>query len=143
MVSFTTPGGTTSYRYNGDGRRVKKTDGFGITTYVYNAMGHLAAEYFVPVPEVTQPPAEIGTRYVLQDPLGSTRANVDAIDPNEDRFFDHLPFGEDITQGVDGRDSHYPSSASLTVPENVSQRFSGKERDAETGLDYSGARLPD
>jgi YD repeat-containing protein len=34
------------YAYDGDGRRVQKTDGYGTTVYVYDAGGQLAAEYF-------------------------------------------------------------------------------------------------
>ncbi len=74
--------------------------------------------------------------------MGSTRAYTDATNPNPDgvKLYDYLPFGEDLVQGDTGRGSQYPSSASLTIPGNVTQRFTSKERDAESGLDYFGAR---
>ncbi len=47
---------------------------------------------------------------------------------------DYLPFGEEIGSGVNGRSAEY--TASLGIP----MRFTGKERDTETGLDYFEAR---
>ena len=76
---------------------------------------------------------------MLRDHLGSTRATADAAATNV-RYFDYLPFGEDIAQGNNGRGTGYPAGTSLTVPGNVNERFTSKERDAETGLDYFGAR---
>jgi len=49
---------------------------------------------------------------------------------------DYLPFGEEITGGYAGRTSALGFAASEGVP----QRFTGKERDSESGLDYFGAR---
>lgn len=50
---------------------------------------------------------------------------------------DYLPFGEEVGAGVGGRTTGmgFPGAS-----DNVRQRFSGKERDVETGLDYFGAR---
>ena len=48
------------------------------------------------------------------------------------RRHDYRPFGQDLS-GVNGRGPKYGNF------ENV-KRFTGKERDAETGLDYFGAR---
>jgi RHS repeat-associated protein len=55
------------------------------------------------------------------------------------RCYDYLPFGEEIASGTAGRSGpcFAPYSSS---PDIVSQKFTGKERDAETGLDYFGAR---
>ena len=58
---------TTVYVYDGDGRRVQKTVGSTITTFVYDAQGHLAAEYGGPTNPLT------GTTYLTDDHLGSTR----------------------------------------------------------------------
>jgi RHS repeat-associated protein len=53
---------------------------------------------------------------------------------------DYLPFGEEIPSGIGGRiggptgcygAGQYPSS-----PDVTSVKFTGKERDSETGLDY-------
>jgi RHS repeat-associated protein len=48
-------------------------------------------------------------------------------------FHDYLPFGEEIQAGIGGRSALYD----LADPK---QKFTGKERDVETGLDYFGAR---
>ena len=79
--------GTTSYMYDGDGRRVKKIAGVGTTVYVFDVFGTLAAEYS------TAPPKELGTRYYMQDPLGSVRAMVDTAG-NPRRLTDYAPFGD-------------------------------------------------
>jgi RHS repeat-associated protein len=49
---------------------------------------------------------------------------------------DYLPFGEELFAGTGGRTSAQGYSAS----DNVRQKFTLKERDNETGLDYFGAR---
>ena len=58
-----------SYVYDGDGRRVQKTVGSTVTTYIYDAQGDLAEELGGPTnPLVGQ------TTYLTSDHLGSTRA---------------------------------------------------------------------
>ncbi|MCZ2155125.1 MAG: RHS repeat-associated core domain-containing protein [Bryobacterales bacterium] len=49
---------------------------------------------------------------------------------------DYLPFGEEIPAGVGGR----TTGMGYVANPAVTQKFTGKERDAETGLDYFGAR---
>ena len=49
---------------------------------------------------------------------------------------DYLPFGEELFAGTGGRTSAQGYSAS----DGIRQRFTQKERDNETGLDYFGAR---
>ena len=61
--------------------------------------------------------------YYHTDAVGSVRAVTDA-QGNFVRRHDYFPFGEEF-QAQNGSDS---------------RRFTGKERDAETGLDYFGAR---
>jgi RHS repeat-associated protein len=58
------------------------------------------------------------------------------------RRYDFLPFGEEIVAGVGGRGADYEPSNYVypTTPDDVLHKFTGKERDAETGLDYFGAR---
>jgi RHS repeat-associated protein len=48
---------------------------------------------------------------------------------------DYLPFGEEIPANTAGRNSTWGSGN-----DTVSQKFTGKERDQESGLDYFGAR---
>jgi RHS repeat-associated protein len=63
-------------------------------------------------------------RYFHSDVIGSVRLVTDANGQVVERY-DYLPFGD-------------PSTASPTGTET--RRFGGKERNAETGLDYFGAR---
>jgi RHS repeat-associated protein len=69
-----------------------------------------------------QPPAEV-VEYYHTDALGSVRAVTDQSGALV-RWHDYFPFGEEylVQAGADNR------------------RFTGKERDTETGLDYFGAR---
>jgi RHS repeat-associated protein len=69
-----------------------------------------------------QPPAEV-VEYYHTDALGSVRVVTDQSGALVRRH-DYFPFGEEYLPqaGADNR------------------RFTGKERDAETGLDYFGAR---
>lgn len=121
---------TTAYTYDGEGRRVTKTEGSTTTWYVYDAFGQLAAEY-----KTGGPTGDPATHYVTTDHLGSTRLVTDGSGNAVSRH-DYLPFGEEIPSGMGARTSgqHYITNALLT------HRFTGKERDTETGLDYFGAR---
>jgi RHS repeat-associated protein len=120
---------TTTYRYDGEGRRVLKLFNSGEqTAYVYDTLGRLAAEY-------GGPPAFSGTRFMTQDPLGSKRVVTDDSMTVLGRH-DFLPFGEEIPKTVGLR----PLIGAYEGLDAVRHRFTGKERDFETGLDYFGAR---
>ena len=81
-----------------------------------------------------------GTEYITADHLGSTRLVTDASG-NSTRCYDYLPFGEEIPNGYGGRTaSCFGATSYPSAPDAVSEKFTGKERDAETGLDYFGAR---
>jgi len=55
--------------------------------------------------------------------------------------YDYAPFGEELTAGIDGRTAPYSVNQYPTATlDGTSQKFTSKERDAETGLDYFGAR---
>jgi RHS repeat-associated protein len=134
LVASTQPGmGAISYVYDGDGRRVQKTVVPAVTTYVYDAGGQLTAEYS------TAAPAAGGTEYLMADALGSTRIVLDAAGTVKERI-DYLPFGEEIATPIGGRAAPYTAFVYPTNPDIEAQKFTGKERDAETGLDYFGAR---
>ncbi len=116
---------SATYTYDGDGRRVQKVTGGTTTNYVYDAGGQLAAEYSSSAAQASA----CGTCYLTADTLGSTRMITDeTATPRE--CHDYLPFGEEIgrTAGC------YAGQTSNTL------KFTGKERDVETGLDYFGAR---
>ena len=103
--------------------------------FVYDAAGQLVAEYA----NTANP--DNGVRYLAVDQLGSTRLVTD-VNGNAVQRMDYFPFGEEIAGGQFGRTATpytsavYPTSASG----GVGQKFTSKERDAETGLDYFGAR---
>ena len=116
------------YFYDGDGRRVKKIDSSGTTVFVYNVGGQLIAEY------TSGPPSGSGTSYLTSDHLGSTRV-VMKPDGTVARH-DFLPFGEEISSTIGGRGS-VPGYGGA---DTTRQKFTQKERDTESGLDYFGAR---
>jgi RHS repeat-associated protein len=136
--------GAVYYGYDGDGRRVTKlicpstsactaaTIGANLTVYAYDAQGQLAAEY--------GPSADTGTRYLTADHLGSTRVITDSSGVAQ-KCYDYYPFGEDIAAGTGGRPGCFGGGVYPgTGPDIASAKFTGKERDWETGLDYFGAR---
>ena len=127
---------TLRHTYDGEGRRVKtervKPDTTVDTTtvYVYGGAGELVQEYG-PAGSTT------GRTYLTADHLGSTRLVTTAAGPtpvtaaNANEYVasrhDYLPFGEEIARGAG-----FGGGPTL--------KFTSKERDAETGLDYFGAR---
>jgi RHS repeat-associated protein len=123
LATSTLNGITTNYVYDGEGRRVKK----GAMVMTYDAFGNLAAEYGGTM-------TEFGTRYLTTDHLGSTRLVTDASGAAK-QCRDYLPFGEEIAQGVGGRPSCYAAASKPRL------KFTGKERDVETGLDFFLARF--
>jgi RHS repeat-associated protein len=69
------------------------------------------------------------TRYAHTDAIGSVRAFTDEAGNLAERH-DYLPFGEEWCG----------TAVCGSVTPGQPKRFSGKERDVETGLDYFGAR---
>jgi RHS repeat-associated protein len=119
------------YRYDGDGKRVKKiVPATGETTiFVYDASGKSIAEYSTTVESVEN--AKVA--YLTNDHLGSPRINTDR-DGNVIARHDYHPFGEEVN-GTGGR------AIGLNYDDDtVRQQFTGYERDNETGLDFAQAR---
>jgi RHS repeat-associated protein len=123
--------GTISYGYDGSGQRVSRTMGGQSTTFVYGPDAQLVAEYGSPAPTVT------GRQYLTVDHLGTTRVVTDASGAPVERA-DYLPFGEQILVSL-GSERH-TLGLGYGSDSEVKMRFTGKERDSETGLDYFGAR---
>ena len=121
-----------AYAYDGEGRRVLKSGAGNTTVYVYDASGELAAEYNSVAP-TTAPPC--ATCYLTTDHLGSVRLVTDASQHVISRH-DYLPFGEEVPQTYAGR----TAALSFGGTDAVNQKFTAKERDSESGLDYFGAR---
>lgn len=123
---------TATYEYDGDGNRVKKTvPATGeVTIFVYDADGDLAAEYTINAPPTSNPT----TNYLTSDALGSPRVITDNFGNVVGRR-DFMPFGEEINAGVGNRTLSQKYDA-----DGITQKFTRKERDKETGLDYFEAR---
>jgi len=80
------------------------------------------------------PPSHAGevVEYYHLDAIGNVRAVTNAAGQVVERH-DYLPFGEEWCPGP-------PAGVCGPVTPGQPKRFTGKERDAETGLDYFGAR---
>jgi hypothetical protein len=111
-------------------RRVRKQKGTAATVFVYDAGGMLAAEYSTSVPGQQ-------TLYLSNDHLGSTRLTTSGVTaPSVVGRDDYLAFGESVSPTIGSRNTVNGYAADLAT----TLKFTGKERDAETGLDYFGAR---
>lgn len=129
QTSSNVSGVSVTYSYDGDGRRVKKVAGSGTTVFVYNASGQMIAEYTSTTPQSN------GTSYLTSDHLGSTRVVTDASGVVKGRH-DYLPYGEEVGAGIGSR----TTGLGYGQADGIRQKFTSKERDAESGLDYFGAR---
>ncbi|MBX3282035.1 MAG: RHS repeat-associated core domain-containing protein [Acidobacteria bacterium] len=109
------------YFYDGDGKRIKKISADETVIFVYDAIGKLVAEY---ANQISQTPK---ISYLTNDNLGSPRITTDALGQVISRR-DFRPFGEEISRSNYGSDS-------------VRQKFTGYERDGETGLDFAQNRM--
>jgi RHS repeat-associated protein len=144
----------SEYVYDADGKRVRRIIGGQETWQVYGMGGELLAEYVAgAAPSAAQKEygyrngqmlvvwdgSEIGDRklqWLVQDHLGSTRMVVDRSGSlAEIRRHDYLPFGEELGSGIGIRSASIGYSG-----DSVRQKFTGKERDDETGLDFFQAR---
>jgi RHS repeat-associated protein len=131
QTSATVNGQTTTYKYDSDGRRVTKVAPSGTMVFVYDPFGNLAQEYGLAT--------DSGTKYIAADHLGSTRLVTDSAGAAS-KCYDYLPFGEELANGTGGRGNCFGGSQYPTSPDVLSTKFTTKERDAETGLDFFGAR---
>jgi len=145
LISATSPmNGNEYYLYDGDGRRVRKTwmpngGSAQTTTYIYGPGGKLAVEY------TNQAAAGTGTSWMFTDLLGSIRAvtgeKPQSGNASMTECYDYLPFGRMLSSSDNGRNTGcYPLHPDFSLPSVESPKFTGKERDIETGLDFFGAR---
>ncbi len=124
--------GAARYFYDGNSERVKTiTNNGALTTiFVYDAMGKLVAEY------TNTSSGGSGTSYMTSDAPGSPRIITGSGPTSAVKArHDYLPFGEEVSSGVGGRTTGHGY-----VADTVRQKFTGKQRDMETGLDYFEAR---
>jgi RHS repeat-associated protein len=75
-----------------------------------------------------------GTRYTTADHLGTPRVITNSTGAVVSRH-DYKAFGRELSAGVGGR-----TTAQGYVVDNLRQKFTGHERDNETGLDFAQAR---
>ena len=128
-----TQSGGADYFYDGDGWRVKKVKPSETTIFVYNINGQLVAEYTSSIP------ANNGTSYLTSDALGSTRV-ITKADGSVRTRHDYLPFGEELYASTGNRTTGQGYDNKLAPADKTRQKFTQKERDTETGLDYFLAR---
>ncbi len=119
-----------AYYYDGDGKRIKKVSNTETTVFVYDAAGKLIAEYSS---QSSQNPT---VSYTTTDHLGSPRAITDK-QGNVISRRDFMPFGEDLNAGTPNRTES--AKYSLTG-DTLRKKFTGYEKDTETGLDFAEAR---
>ena len=126
---------SATYFYDGDGKRVKKVVGNEVTIFVYDGGGALVAEYTQNITASTNPQ----TVYLTADALGTPRINTNQKGEVVARH-DYLPFGDEINIvfGQQTMGSRYGHSE--YVPDDMRQKFTGYEKDEETGLDFAKAR---
>ena len=140
----------SAYVYDGEGRRVRKLIGENLR-FVYDIGGQQIAELdgangtlkkeYIYGPSglmATIEPTSVnsnGTRYPTSDNLGSPRLLTNSAAGVVSRH-DYMPFGEEISSGIGGRGSGIGFGAT----DGLRQKFTQKERDNETGLDFFGAR---
>lgn len=151
LTAWDSSGGQSIYTYDGNGRRVRRQSSGQETWQVYGMNGELLAEYSANA-AATAPQKEYGYRngellvtaqasanvqWMITDQLGTPRMIADRTGSLAGiRRHDYLPFGEELSAGTGNR----TTAQGYSVADGVRQKFTGKERDSETGLDYFLAR---
>jgi RHS repeat-associated protein len=81
-------------------------------------------------------------QWLVTDQLGTPRLIFDKTGSLAGvKHHDYLPFGEELFAGTGGRTATMGyTPLSSNAADGVRQKFTDKERDLETGLDYFGAR---
>ncbi|HWX55736.1 MAG TPA: RHS repeat-associated core domain-containing protein [Verrucomicrobiae bacterium] len=126
---------TATYTYDDDGNRVVKTNGSTGTLYWYMTPGIVGESDLA---------GNLKTEYVFFD--GERVARRDFPSGNVSYYFsDHLKTASVVTDAsgtILDESDYYPWGGELQFVNNLDNhyKFTGKERDSETGLDYFGAR---
>ena len=140
VTVYKTSGAIVQYYYDAIGNRIQKYDGSANTWYVQGADGktEVITTATTTAPTYTMDNAgqilrngsTLTRYYYLKDHLGSIKMMVDASG-NVQSYNDYYPYGMTMLgrSGVNGADTRF--------------RFTGKERDVESGFDYFGARYYD
>jgi RHS repeat-associated protein len=124
-----------TYTYDADGNRVEKANGTRGTLYWYMSLGIVGESDLL---------GNLKSEYIFFD--GERVARKD-FPGNAVAYYlsDHLKTASVITDSagnIKSESDYYPWGGELQFANNDSNRykFTGKERDLETGLDYFGAR---
>ncbi|HET9180585.1 MAG TPA: RHS repeat-associated core domain-containing protein [Candidatus Angelobacter sp.] len=126
-----------SYLYDGDGNRVAKVNGASGTLYWYGAPGIVEETDLLGNPQ---------SEYVFFGGQRVARRDISSIATNEYYYFSNQIHSTalitDVNGNVEDDADYYPWGGTLQFTSNLANHywFTGKERDAETGLDYFGAR---
>ncbi len=134
---ISTPLANLTYDYDADGRRAKKTDGTTGTLYWYGTGGEVLQE--------TDLAGVLKREFVYFN--GTRTARRDAPSGNVHYYFsDHLGSSNVVTCAdgtIKEESDFYPFGGERVVTNllpDQDYKFTGKERDPETNLDYFGAR---
>lgn len=133
-VKSANTGTLTTYGYDGEGRRTVKSGSSGTRLYFYDAAGRPIAESGATQGSWLSAHGYFQSRHVFENTAGQLfwrhtdhlataviRTNTSGLELCDSRYY---PYGEEAT--------------STCASDNY--KFTGKERDAESGLDYFGAR---
>ena len=135
------------YRYDANGNRVRKNFTYGEKVRMVYSGGQLIAEYDLSngslkkeyvygakgLIATIEPSA--GTKYTTTDSLGTPRVITGSTGSVVSRH-DYKPFGEEVGSGIGGR----TTGMGYDAADGMRQKFTQKERDNESGLDYARAR---
>lgn len=137
-----------TYSYDGEGKRVKKVTGSESTVFVYSngrlveernsSTNALVTSYLYAGSQLLATETSTATNYTVTDHLGSPRVVVNGSGTVVSRR-DFLPFGEELF--ADGTYRKTSDNYSTTGTDAVRQRFTGYQKDTETGLDFAEARM--
>jgi RHS repeat-associated protein len=124
---------TNNYSYDGDGQRVKKTS--PVSLYWYGATGEVLDE--------TASAGALTSEYIFFN--GKRVARRDADNSVKYYFADHVGSASVVTNNVGGiteESDYYPYGGEIAINNTDPNhyKFTGKERDIESGLDMFGAR---
>jgi RHS repeat-associated protein len=142
-----TGAGGYTYTYDGDGNRVRKSNTTTGTLYWYMTPG-IVAESDLSGNTTSEYVFFGGERVARRDVIITGLAGSTPIYGTAGIFYyfsDHLKTASVITDAagnIKAESDYYPWGGELQFTNNDSNhyKFTGKERDSETGLDYFGAR---
>ena len=137
-IASVSKGGTaTTYTYDGDGNRVEKASAGAGTLYWYGLPGVLAESDLS---------GTIKSEYIFFN--GQRVARRDEVAPTGVYYYfsDFLRSASlvmDAAGNIKAESDYYPWGGELQMTNSDSNhfKFTGKERDSESGLDYFGARF--